>query len=1580
MKGFLHWLALLCVALNASAQTGAPNLVVTDPPPVCAPNRINLTDPSITAGSDPGLVFQYFTDAVGVNPVANPSVVNAGKYYIKATNRTTGATSALLPVQVTVNSQPKVLINPAVVCAPDRVDLTAPAVTAGSDPGLAYTYYADAAATMPLGSATAVPAATYYIKGINPATGCASAPVAVVATINSKPDLNVNNQAVCAPAKIDLTAPAVTNGSSGNLVLQYFTETDVDAQFPLSAAAAKAVDSGSYYIKATDVATGCSTVKPVEATVNPIPKLLFIANPPPVCAPNTVDLSYNVYSVGTNDQRLFNQYYHSDKVTVEANPRSVKNSGTYYIQGTDENGCKSVMTPIVASIIPQPVFTVNDPAPVIAGGTADLTSAAVVGTSADSLNLNYFSFLYEAPQIGDHVPDPKHAPVGIYYLTASSKATGCWSSVMTVTITEAPPETIVLKTNNIAVCAPATGDLTLPAVTAGSSPGLQFTYYTTSDTTARVSNPAVVNSGVYYIVATDAKGQKSAATPVTVTINSKPTLMVNNPADVCAPATIDLTDTKVTAGSDNALTFNYYLDAALIHLVSNPRSVGAGAYYIVAVNQAGCTSDPKMVNANVNKVPVVVINRPAGMCAGITTDLTAPAITAGSEGGLIYSYYNFITGMTLSLSQAQAVDSGLYYITGVNPITGCAVQKSMEIWWLYTPTLVVNSPLIATGAGTADLTAPAVTAGTSDNATFAYYTDAALTHAVPDPTEVVAGTYYIVAANIDGCKSSPAIVQVTANSLVLKVNNPPAVCAPSTVDLTASAITQGSSPGLTFSYFTNAAASAAVPDPVHVTAGVYYIVATDPLSGAQKILPVTVAINPQPDLKVTNPAAVCAPAGIDLTAPAITAGSTGVLVYHYYMADKATVIPDPTKVAAGTYFIQSANQYGCTSNMLAVTAIINAKPVVAVTQPAVACAPYRIDLTATVTAGNSPDLSYRYFLADGVTIVPNPSAVAAGTYYIQGTNPKGCSSNMVSVTATINAQPTLVINNPAAVCAPNRVNLTAAAITAGSDAALAFSYYLNADGTMPVADPSRVLSGTYYIKAVSPATGCSTPLKPVIVLINAQPKLVINDPAAVCAPGLVDITAPAVTAGSDAGLSFSYYYDLVLNAPVANPQTLGSGTYYVVATNSATGCYSGSASVRVNVNPKPKVIAQAAAVCYPATINLTTPAVVQGSDNNLVFAYYTDMAGTYPVPAPASVAAGSYYIIGTNVSTGCSSDPQKIDAIVNELPAIAPVTGAGSVAVGASIPLYDQYAGGIWSSSDNTIAAVNENGVVKGISKGNAVVIYQITNTATGCMSQVNTQVNVTDSVQQPATPLAVKIQAQPGTAICTDKPVQFTAAVTGGAAVKYVWLKNGQQVASGNSYSAASAANGDRIACLVTNAAGDAFADSLQMIVFAKPAIQITGNSAINENEQTQLYVNGTGKVEWTPATGLSDASSASPKAAPAATTTYNISLTDAHGCVNTASFTVNVTPLLGKYNKLMTPDGDGINDNLVIAGLAAYPDNKLQVVDRSGRLVFQQTGYSNNWDGRVNGKSLPADVYYFVLTVKGEVKIKGSVVIIHN
>ncbi|UPZ17882.1 fibrobacter succinogenes major paralogous domain-containing protein [Flavobacterium humidisoli] len=104
------------------------------------------------------------------------------------------------------------------------------------------------------------------------------------------------------------------------------------------------------------------------------------------------------------------------------------------------------------------------------------------------------------------------------------------------------------------------------------------------------------------------------------------------------------------------------------------------------------------------------------------------------------------------------------------------------------------------------------------------------------------GNYDVVISGDASSSITSAAVQVQINQSPVVVTAEQKICLPATANLTLSGVTLDSTPGLAYSYFTDAAATSALSTPGSVGTGTYYIKGTDSF-GCFDIKPVTVSTN-----------------------------------------------------------------------------------------------------------------------------------------------------------------------------------------------------------------------------------------------------------------------------------------------------------------------------------------------------------------------------------------------------------------------------------------------------------------------------------------------------------------------------------------------------------------------------------------------------------------------------------------------------------------------------------------------------------------------------------------------------------------
>lgn len=76
----------------------------------------------------------------------------------------------------------------------------------------------------------------------------------------------------------------------------------------------------------------------------------------------------------------------------------------------------------------------------------------------------------------------------------------------------------------------------------------------------------------------------------------------------------------------------------------------------------------------------------------------------------------------------------------------------------------------------------------------------------------------------------------------------------------------------------------------------------------------------------------------------------------------------------------------------------------------------------------------------------------------------------------------------------------------------------------------------------------------------------------------------------------------------------------------------------------------------------------------------------------------------------------------------------------------------------------------------------------------------------------------------------------------------------------------------------------------------------------------------------------------------------------------------------KFITPNNDGYNDSFKLIGLDYFESSYIEIYDRYGKLLAAGKGANFNWRGRLNGRELPSNDYWYVIRISGFPDRKGS------
>jgi gliding motility-associated-like protein len=553
-------------------------------------------------------------------------------------------------------------------------------------------------------------------------------------------------------------------------------------------------------------------------------------------------------------------------------------AGTYNYTYTDAAGCTSLATTnVVINVQPPTPVVTNQTTTISSGGSFNITPTGVPGGTTYTWTAPTYTggvtegIAQAVPQsnISGTLNIPSGTGTAVYIVTPTAgTCTGANFSV-TITVTSScVPVTVSTQPSGNGICA-TSGSSTFTVAATGTAPfNYQWQYYNGS------SWNNVVNG-------TPAGASYSNSTTVTLGVSG------------------------ITSAG------NYQYRCYITNCSGSTNATSNSA--ILTVNPLPAAPSSSTITQPTCALPtgsVVLNNLPAGNWT-INPGAVTGSSTSTSLSGLVPGTYAYT--VTNSLNCTSLISSNIVILTEPGkpaaPVAGTITQPTCN---LATGSIILTG--LPTGAWTVN---PGNISGTGSSTTI---------------SGLVAGTYNYTVTNSIGCTSvlsSDIVINSQPITPTVVITNPEAVCSPSVVDLTASAVTGGSTSGLIYTYWTNASATVTYATPASAVAGTYYIKGTT-TAGCFDIKPVIAIVNPLPSANAGTGGSEC---DLDFVFSAVSGIGTGTWSLTSGPGT-ATFIPDANTAGAtvtvsayGSYtFTWTEASNGC-SNSSAVTVIFNQQPV-----------------------------------------------------------------------------------------------------------------------------------------------------------------------------------------------------------------------------------------------------------------------------------------------------------------------------------------------------------------------------------------------------------------------------------------------------------------------------------------------------------------------------------------------------------------------------------------------------------------------------------------------------------------------------
>lgn len=1023
-------------------------------------------------------------------------------------------------------------------------------------------------------------------------------------------------------------------------------------------------------------------------------------------------------------------------------------------------------------------------------------------------------------------------------------------------------------------------------------------------------------------------------------------------------------------GCTSNTQFNWSPNVSTTNTANN---LAPGNYTVVI--QCGDLSETRTYTVNESAAVMVGADVTATTCFG-SADGTITLLPNGGTAPYTYMWSNGLSGGATQ----EGLSAGTYFATvtdanGCNSATGGinvgGVNSALEIQ-------IVSITNVMCGGDASGAINIEVTGGSGINAEGVRWSDGV---SMANRTELTPGNYTVSVTDNNNCTATETVTIAVDNPEITLSN----IQVTSIDEMTSGSISvdvSGGTESFTYAWTGPNGYTANTKDISNLTdAGEYSLTVTDTNSGCTKTINVTVNGPLTVSGEVSNLCFGQQNGSIILT----VAGGAGNYTYNW---DNGTSEQDLTNVPAGTYTVTVTDEAGIMVTRAFTITQSTQINVNANIQPTLTN-----QSTGSITldvSGGTPDYTYNW--ENNISTTNQATGLSAGTYAVTVTDMNGCEQVLTNIVveSTDSTQPPTFdpvtgIQTTSVSCNGGTDGGVKLTVTGGVPDFI-FNFEPNANGQPLFSGNGMIMlsdlaGGTYEVTVTD---GNGQILTDSFTIPEPEPIIIDEMNSQIFSP---TTNTPPCNGGINLevlGGMAPYTYNWSNGATSEDIGGICVGEYIVTVTDSK-GCVMTLAPIAVEVfevtdfdpnNPNSPDNTSLINPSCPDATNGAINIVVNGGTSGLTYAWTESNSSTVISTTQnlTGVGPGVYTVVVTDVNNRTAIRTFTLDAFSD-------LTATTSV-----ITNYNGFGASCADANDATIQAVASSSA-----QGNLSYAWSsnLGNTMTITGAPAGTHVvTVTDGAGCTTTqevivtaPTAIEVIFDVVPISCNgDNDGEIEAIVSGGiGGYTYAW-DNGNStptnlnLGGGVYITTVTDANGCRIEALQ-----ELEEPQILLLEGSSEPLTVAANGTLQGS--ATVSVSG-GTAPYTYTWNVPEEKDATILVGEAGK--YTVVVQDANGCSANIEIVVDdgIDCLTGR--PVITPDGDGLNENFIINCIFNFEDNTLEIYNRWGQLVFEGDNYDNSWRGtNVRGDLLPEGGYFWVLSYRESGVLqqkKGSLTILRE